>query len=76
MRGTRIERGERMKVKKIEVTSVVKVTYVVNDNYLMPNRQVQEYWTLDGIKIGKVDFLDQFPFINNDDSVTKYSDER
>ena len=65
-----------MKVKKIEVTSVVKVTYVVNDNYLMPNRQVQEYWTFDGIKIGKVDFLDQFPFINNDDSVTKYSDER
>ena len=52
------------------------MTYVVNDNYLMPDRQVQEYWTLDGIKIGKVDFLDQFPFINNDDSVTKYSDER
>lgn len=34
----------------------------------MPNRQVQEFWTLDGIRVGKIDFLDQFSLINNDDS--------
>ncbi len=65
-----------MKPKKIEVTSVVRVTYEVNDSSLMPNRHVQEFWTLDGIRIGKIDLLDQFSFINNDDSDTKYSDER
>ncbi|CDZ74841.1 hypothetical protein ING2D1G_0682 [Peptoniphilus sp. ING2-D1G] len=62
--------------KKIEVTSVVKVTYEADDNPFLPNRIIQEFWTLDGRKIGRLDLLDQFPFIKDADSNTKYSDER
>lgn len=52
--------------KDIKITSVVKVIYEINDDSLIPNREVQEYWTLDGRRIGQFDLLDEFSSINSE----------
>lgn len=65
-KGESMERRTTVKEpKKIEVTLVSKVTYDIEDNSIMPKRTIEEYWTLDGRKIGVIDPLDQFSLIND-----------
>ena len=66
---------EKKTPKEIKITSVVEVTYISNDCELIPNREVKEFWTLDGRKIGQFDLLDEFLLIIDNASFTKYSDE-
>lgn len=64
------------KPKKIKITPVVEVIFEEKGNPWIPVREVKEYWTLDGVKIGRLDLLDQFPFINSPDSMAKYSEDK
>lgn len=44
-----------------EIVSIVKVRFEIKDNsVLMPSRIIEEYWTLDGRMVGKIDPLDNY----------------
>lgn len=78
MRFSVLRRGKdgEMEPKKIEIVSMVKVTYEANDSPLIPKRIIEEYWTPDGRRIGGWDLLNQFPLIKSDDSTAKYSEDK
>lgn len=56
-----VDKGARKPVS-MEVVLVEKVVYIVNDNELMPNRKVVEYW-YNGELVGRQDPLDDFDSI-------------
>lgn len=56
-----------------KITSVIEVTYEVTGNQFIPKREVKEYWTLDGRKIGQFDLLDELSFIKDWPSRAIYS---
>lgn len=69
-------RENRKKPVKTKITSVVEVTYIVNDCELIPNREVKEFWTIDGRKIGQFDFLDELSLVIDKDCSVKYSKDK
>lgn len=52
--------------KGIKITSVNEVTYEVEDDSILPKREVKEYWAFDGKFIGSYDPLDEFNLIISD----------
>lgn len=52
---------EGKKALSTEIVSIVKVRFEIKDNsVLMPSRIIEEYWTLDGRMVGKIDPLDNY----------------
>lgn len=62
--------------KEVKITSVVEVIYEVSDNPFIPVRNVHEFWSLDGRKIGQFDLLDEFPLIKDFPSSAIYSADK
>lgn len=56
-----VDKGAKKPVS-MKVVLVEKVVYIVNDNELMPNRTVVEYW-YNGELVGRQDPLDDFDSI-------------
>lgn len=52
---------EGKKALSTEIVSMAKVKFEIKDNsVLMPSRIIEEYWTLDGRYIGRIDPLDDY----------------
>lgn len=58
--------GSEVVPKGIKVTSIIEVTYDIENDYDEFQREVKQFYTTDGRYIGKFDPLDQFDKIVND----------
>lgn len=58
--------GSEVVPKGIKVTSIIEVTYDIENDYDEFCREVKQFYTTDGRYIGKFDPLDQFDKIVND----------
>lgn len=52
--------GSEVVPKGIKVTSIIEVTYDIENDYDEFQREVKQFYTTDGRYIGKFDPLDQF----------------
>ena len=52
--------GSEVVPKGIKVTSIIEVTYDIENDYDEFQREVKQFYTPDGRYIGKLDPLDQF----------------
>lgn len=52
--------GSEVVPKGIKVTSIIEVTYDIENDYDEFKREVKQFYTPDGRYIGKLDPLDQF----------------
>lgn len=49
------------KALSTEIIEIAKVRFEIkDDSMLMPSRIIEEYWTLDGKMVGKIDPLDDY----------------
>ena len=49
------------KALSTEIVEIAKVRFEIkDDSILMPSRIIEEYWTLDGRMVGKIDPLDDY----------------
>lgn len=49
------------KALSTEIVSMAKIRFEIkDDSILMPSRIIEEYWTLDGRYIGRIDPLDNY----------------
>lgn len=52
---------EQKKALSTEIVNMAKVRFEIkDDSVLMPSRTIEEYWTLDGRYIGRIDPLDDY----------------
>ncbi len=52
--------GSEVVPKGIKVTSIIEVTYDIENDYDELQREVKEFYTINGSYVGKLDPLDQF----------------
>ena len=58
--------GSEVVLKGIKVTSIIEVTYDIENDYDEFQREVKQFYTTGGRYIGEFDLFDQFDKIVND----------